>query len=99
MMNESNIRAQLVRYLSADQSYRDFDNWLVDQMSERYLDNPQEVRDLVADIRSLMFEYLDGLIDEPRLKQELRSFAEFYTAEAQIVSTVSSVQRPYSPFM
>jgi hypothetical protein len=74
MISEIQIREQLARYLSGDQDYREFENWIIGEMSECFLDSPQEVRDLVGDIRLSMYELIEGHVDEAELKKELLRF-------------------------
>jgi hypothetical protein len=75
-------------------------------MVEHYLDNPQEVRDLVSDIRLAMFEYLEGHISEAQLKDELRPFLpeQKVTVTAQaaapsvvVLATIGLPQTPIGP--
>ncbi|MGH9848719.1 MAG: hypothetical protein ACREBD_02560 [Blastocatellia bacterium] len=72
MFSESEIRDQINQYLVGEQSFEEFEDWLVEQSRVRYLDNSPVIRSMVGEIRYLMFEVIEGEIDENIFKNRLR---------------------------
>jgi hypothetical protein len=90
MINESQIREQLGSYITEEQSFEDFEDWLIKQSHNMHLDSSQDAQDLVEDLDLIIYEYLNGNINEERLKSALRPFVEQY--EVQISFQGASVR-------
>ena len=81
MLNESQIREQLADYLAGELSYHDFEDWLIQASWNMHQDSSQDAQELVSDISLLIYEYLDGHIDEEKLRVALRPFVEHYSTQ------------------
>jgi hypothetical protein len=75
MFTESEIREQIISYLSNEQSFEDFEDWLVVHSRERYLDNPQYIRDVMGQICYLIFQHIENELNEEQLRDALRSLS------------------------
>ena len=76
MFDESDIQRQLSSYLAGEQSFEDFEDWLVENSRVRYLDNPPAIREVIDQIRYLMFQVIEGEIDERRFRVEARKLVK-----------------------
>jgi hypothetical protein len=76
MFDESDIQQKLKSYLSGQQSFEDFEDWLVENSRARYLDNPPAIREVISQIRYLMFQVIEGEIDERQFKDEARKLVK-----------------------
>ena len=81
MLNESQIREQLADYLADELSYQEFEDWLIQSSWNMHQDSSRDTQELVSDINLLIYEYLDGHIDEEKLRVALRPFVERYTTQ------------------
>jgi hypothetical protein len=75
MINEHEIRERLVSYLDEKESVNDFANWLSRESTSIRFDDDAEF-DLAASIQNNLEVYFDGIMDEPSLRNELRSIVE-----------------------
>lgn len=76
MFNEADIHKQINAYLSGRQSFEALEDWLVENSRVRYLDNPPAIRRVIDSIHHLMFQVIEGEIDESRFRDEARKFTE-----------------------
>ena len=99
MLDESQIREHLADYLGGELSYHEFEDWLIQDSWNMHQDSPEDAQDLVSDINLLIYEYLDGHIDEEKLKAALRPFVENYSTKlffAGVARPSSHVKRSSS---
>lgn len=80
MINRAEIRAKLVDYLAMESSFASFEDWLIGRAWNMHQDTEQDVQDFVYDIKAVIDEYLDNLIDEDQLKQRLYPFVSSASA-------------------
>jgi hypothetical protein len=93
MVNESQIRERVASYLIGEQEFEMFHDWLMEQSHNMHQDSSQDAQELVGDIDLHIYEYLDGNIDEERLKSALRPFVEQYEAHVSFRDLPASPSR------
>jgi len=82
MISISQIREQLISYIANEISFVNFEDWLLAESWNMHLDSSSEARQLVHEIKSSIYEYLDGYIDENTLRVRLRPHVQQYRAVA-----------------
>jgi hypothetical protein len=81
MFRESEIKHQVINYIANNQSFEDFEDWLVERTRLDYLDNSREIRELIGEINLLIFDFLDNALNEEALKNSLFSLVMNYSFE------------------
>jgi hypothetical protein len=76
MIERSELDTQIAAYLRDKQSFEDFEDWLVESSRIAYLDNPSDLRNILGEIRFLMFQHIEGEIDEDEFRAELQKYAK-----------------------
>lgn len=74
MINESQIREKLGRYLRGDLSLDPFEDWLAQSSWDMHKDSSEEAQGLVSAIELRLAEHSSGHLNESALKDELRQF-------------------------
>lgn len=75
MIQEYEVRDQLISLLSGDVSLDDFEDWLTTSSWNMHQHSPRAAQELVGDIELALFEYSNGLLDEDQLRMRLLSLA------------------------
>jgi hypothetical protein len=78
MISVNQIREQLASYIANELSFAQFEDWLLAQSWNMHQDSSGEAQQLVHEIKSPMYEFLDGYIDEPALRVQLRPHVQNY---------------------
>jgi hypothetical protein len=66
------IKQRLFDYLTGKHSFEQFEDWLIKHSWDMHKDSSKTAQDLVIDIQGVIYEYLDGYLDEPELKTKLK---------------------------
>ena len=93
MIRESAIQEQLAKYLGDEQSFEGLEDWLVENARIQYLENSQPVREILGKLRFLMFQCIEGEIDETRLRLDLHKLIERQETEITLGAAVGVSQR------
>lgn len=80
MISVNQIREQLVSYLANELPFSQFEDWLLAQSWNMHQHSSSEAQLLVHEIKSPIYEYLDGYIDENSLRARLRPHVQQYRA-------------------
>lgn len=102
MIQENEIRAQLLEYLSGNRNLDDVEDWIVQQSWNMHRDSNPDAQRLVGQIELALAEYNNNHISDVALRQRLDRIASTYIvkfapAEAESISYTSnsSVQIPH----
>jgi len=94
MITESQIREHIASFLAGEESLDAFEDWLVQNSWNMHRDSSEAAQQLVAEIELRLSEYSSGHLDEGALRNELRSFVEWY--REQISFSDSSIPGYFS---
>jgi hypothetical protein len=93
MISPNQIRDQLASYLAHEVSFAEFEDWLIDYSWNMHKDSSSDTQDLVTEINSAIYEYLDGYISEEDLRFRLSPQVQRYRLMA---ANASPLYRPAS---
>lgn len=84
MITTTQIQEKLVSYLAKEIAFADFRLWLVDHSWNVHSDGTaNEARTLIDDLNDVTVDYLDGFINEDRLRDSVRPFSEYRVVRAR----------------
>lgn len=82
MISVNQIREQLASYVANELAFPLFEDWLLAHSWNMHQDSSSEAQQLVHEIKSSIYEYLDGYIDENNLRARLRPYVQQYNVVA-----------------
>lgn len=68
MISVNQIRDRLASYVANEIPFEQFEDWLLGHSWNLHRDSSEAAQKLVHEIKSAIYEYLDGDIEEPDLK-------------------------------
>ncbi len=78
MIRVNQIREQIASYVANEIPFAQFEDWLLSHSWNMHQDSPIESQRLVHEVKSQIYEYLDGYVDEPNLKAQLLPHVQRY---------------------
>jgi hypothetical protein len=93
MVSPNDIRNQLASYLANEVAFAQFEDWLIDNAWNMHKDSSVEAQELVTEINSVIYEYLDGYINENALRLRLAPQVQRYRVMA---ASATPLYRPAS---
>ncbi|HEV2464551.1 MAG TPA: hypothetical protein VGT04_12175 [Acidobacteriaceae bacterium] len=81
MINESQIRQQLGRYLRGNISLDVFEDWLVQRSWNMHKDSDEAAQKLASQIELRLAEHSSGHLDEEAMREEFRAFITKFTMQ------------------
>lgn len=86
MIQESEIRAQVVKYLVSQISLDDFEDWFVQRSWNMHKESSLAAQRLASRIELLLAEHGNGHLSEDKLREQLRPHVVRYVVTASFVS-------------
>ena len=93
MITVNQIRNQLASYLAREVSFAEFEDWLIDQSWNMHKDSSDEAQQLVNEINTSIYDYLDQRVSEDYLRTKLHPYLQRYNLVVANVTT-GPVYRP-----
>lgn len=85
MLNQDEVRNQLERYLAGNESVNDLEDWLSGELAvPSQAESVSEARHLSLAILNRLSVFLDGVMDEASLRQELNRMLRPKALEARV---------------
>ena len=79
MVNETEIRGQLARYLVGEIPLDQFEEWLVQGSWDAHLDSEGSAQELAYNVELKLAEFSSGHLSEEELRRGLRPLLEYCT--------------------